>query len=200
MSHIAETAVQAALVDRLTKADLGWRFVAGGAVDRTNDAVLIESEVVSALRRLNLTIAERPERVDEVLPRLRATILAVRDDGLVESNRRMTGWLRGQETIRFVGTDDYLPVRLIDFDHPRANSLVVSTEVTYHPGTEERRYDLVLWVNGFPIVVGETKTPVSQATSWLNAAGDIHGAYEVKTPGFFVPNVLSFATEGKEFR
>ena len=58
----------------------------------------------------------------------------------------------------------------------------------------------MLWVNGFPLVVGETKTPVSHTTSWLNAAGDIHGAYEVKTPGFFVPNVLSFATEGKEFR
>ena len=200
MSDIAESAVQAALVERLTRPDFGWRFVAGVALDRTTDAVLVESEVVAALRRLNPAIAEKPERVDEVLPRLRATILAVRDDGLIESNRRMTGWLRGQEAIRFVGTDDYVPVRLIDFDHPRANSLVVSTEVTYHPGTEERRYDLVLWVNGFPIVVGETKTPVHQGVSWLNAAGDIHGAYEVKTPGFFVPNVLSFATEGKEFR
>ena len=200
MSGIGETSVQAALVDRLTKADLGWRFVAGGALDRTNDAVVVESEVVSALRRLNPALAEAPERVDEILPRLRATTLAVRDDGLIESNRRMTNWLRGQETIRFVGTDDYVPVRLIDFDDPRSNSLVVSTEVTYHPGTEERRYDLVLWVNGFPIVVGETKTPVRQATSWLNAAGDIYGGYEVKTPGFFVPNVLSFATEGKEFR
>jgi type I restriction enzyme R subunit len=200
MSDIAESAVQAALVGRLTKPNIGWRSVAGGALDRTSDAVLIESEVIEALRRLNPAIAAHPERVDEVLPRLRATILAVRDDGLVESNRRMTGWLRGQETVRFVGTDDYVPVRLIDFDHPRANSLVVSTEVTHHPGTEERRYDLVLWVNGFPVVVGETKTPVRQTTSWLNAAGDIHGAYEVKTPGFFVPNVLSFATEGKEFR
>jgi type I restriction enzyme, R subunit len=200
MSDIAESAVQAALVDRLTKPDLGWRYVAGAALDRTTDAVLIESDVVAALLRLNPAIAEKPERVDEVLPRLRATILAVRDDGLVESNRRMTGWLRGQEAVRFVGTDDFVPVRLIDFDHPRSNSLVISTEVTYHPGTEERRYDVVLWVNGFPIVVGETKTPVRQATSWLNAAGDIHGAYEVKTPGFFVPNVLSFASEGKEFR
>jgi type I restriction enzyme R subunit len=200
MSDIAESAIQGALVDRLTKPDLGWRFVAGTALDRTTDAVLVESEVVAALRRLNPAISEKPDRVDEVLPRLRATILAVRDDGLVESNRRMTGWLRGQETVRFVGTDDYVPVRLIDFDHPRANSLVVSTEVTYHPGTEERRYDLVLWVNGVPIVVGETKTPVRYGASWLNAAGDIHGAYEVKTPGFFVPNVLSFATEGKEFR
>ena len=200
MNDIAESAIQAALVDRLTKPDLGWRFVAGGALDRTTDAVLVESEVNIALRRLNPAISAKPERVDEVLPRLRATILAVRDDGLVESNRRMTGWLRGQETVRYVGTDDYVPVRLIDFANPRANSLVVSTEVTYHPGTEERRYDLALWVNGLPLVVGETKTPIGRATSWLNGAGDIHGAYEAKTPGFFVPNVLSFATEGREFR
>src|SRR4051812_30032947 len=104
MSEIAESAVQAALVDRLTRADFGWRFVSGEALDRTTDAVLIESEVTAALRRLNPAIAEKPERVDQVLPRLRATILAVRDDGLVESNRRMTGWLRGQENVRYVGT------------------------------------------------------------------------------------------------
>ena len=49
MSDIAESAVQAALVDRLTKPDLGWRFVAGAAIDRTTDAVLVESEVIAAL-------------------------------------------------------------------------------------------------------------------------------------------------------
>jgi len=97
------------------------------------------------------------------------------------------GWLRGHETFRYTGTDDFVEVRLIDFDDPRSNKLVVSTEVTYSPGTEERQYDLVLWVNGIPIIVGETKTPVSSVTSWLNAAKDIHDAYEKKTPGFFVP-------------
>ncbi len=200
MSAIAESAIQATLVARLTKPDLGWRFLAGRSLDRPPDAVLIESEVVAALRRLNPAIIDAPERVDEVLPRLRATILAVRDDGLIESNRRMMAWLRGQETVRFVGTDDFVPVRLMDFEHARANSLLISTEVTYHAGIEERRYDIVLWVNGFPVVVGETKTPVSKTTSWLNGAGDIHRKYEVVTPGFFVPNVLSFATEGKDFR
>jgi len=200
MSEIAESAIQDALIERLTKPDLGWHFVPGPDLDRPFDAVLIEADVVAALTRLNPAIAEKPERVDEVLPRVRASILAVRDDGLMAANQRMMGWLRGHETVRYTGTDDFVPVRLIDFEDPRSNSLVVSTEVTYHPGTEERRYDLVLWVNGIPIVVGETKTPVSTTTSWLNGAGDIHAAYEVKTPGFFVPNVLSFATEGKEFR
>ena len=93
--------------------------MAGGALDRTADAVLIESEVAAAFIASTRSSREKPERVDEVLPRLRATILAVRDDGLVESNGRMTSWLRGHETIRFVGTDDYVPIRLIDFDNPR---------------------------------------------------------------------------------
>jgi type I restriction enzyme R subunit len=200
MSDIAETAVQAALVERLTKPDLGWTSLPGAALDRPFDSVLIESDVIAALARLNPAIAEKPERVDEVLPRLRAAIISVRDDGLVEANRRLVGWLRGHETVRFTGTDDFVAVRLVDFNDPRSNRLVVSTEVTYRPGTEERRYDLVLWVNGIPIVVGETKTPVSTMTSWLNGAGDIHNKYEAVTPGLFVPNVLSFATEGKEFR
>jgi type I restriction enzyme R subunit len=197
---IKEAAVQEALVERLARPSIGWRFLPGASLDRPLDSVLIESDVSTALRRLNPSIAGHPERVDEVIPKVRATILSVRDEGLIEANRRLVNWLHGRETIRFVGSEAFEPVQLIDFDNPRANALIGATEVVYHAGTEERRYDLVLWVNGFPLVVGETKTPISRSTSWLNGAGDIHSAYEVKTPGFFVPNVLSFATEGKEFR
>lgn len=200
MSGIAEVAVQDALVDRLRRPDLGWEFTPGEALNRAPDEVLIESAVVDALIRLNPTIAERPERVDEILPRLRAVILGVVDDGLVAANREMMMWLRGQRTHRFSETDDFVPIRLIDFDHPQDNSLVVATEVTHTVGADTRRYDLVLFMNGFPVVVGETKTPVSLHTSWLNGANDIHDGYEKRTPGFFVPNVLSFATEGKELR
>lgn len=200
MSDIAESAVQAALIQRLTRPDLGWTFTAGASLARDEDSVLVEPEVIDALVRLNPIIEAQPSRVDEVLPRIRAAILSVRDDGLIEANRRTLLWLRGLETVRFAGTDTFVPVRLIDFRHPRSNRLVVSTEVSYHPGAEERRYDLVLWVNGLPVVVGETKTPISTHTSWLNGARDVHLGYEIKTPGFFVPNVLSFATDGKAFR
>ncbi|RIK05386.1 MAG: type I restriction endonuclease subunit R [Acidobacteria bacterium] len=192
--------VQAAVVDRLSQSDLGWQFVAADQLDRHLDEVLIESEVAGALKRLNPLIAQEPGRVEEIFPKLRAVILSVVNDGLVASNQKLMSWLRGTETHKFVGVDDYEPIRLIDYTDPRANSLVVSSEVTYRAGTETRRYDVVLWVNGIPIVVGETKTPISFSVSWLDGAIDIHNAYEVKTPGFFVPNVLSFATEGKEFR
>lgn len=199
---VDESAVQAALVDRLTRPDMGWQFVAGKDLERRLDDVLLEREVAEALVRLNSLIAERPERVDEVLPRLRAVILGAHMDGLIAANEEMTAWLCGRRAMHFLDTppERYPPVQLIDFADPRANSLIASTEVTFAAADQERRYDLVLFVNGFPVVVGETKTPVAERRSWLNGATDIHDVYEVRTPAFFVPSVLSFATEGKELR
>lgn len=194
----AERTVQDALIHRLTQSDLGWTHVRGEELARSYDQALVEQAVISALVRLNPAIAEDQSRVDEVLPKLRATILAVGDEGLMRANERLLAWLRGHETHKFVGTDDYVPIRLIDFDNPRANDLVVADEVTY-VGLDERRFDLVLYVNGFPLVVGETKTPVRDGT-WFSGGKDVHYAYEPKTPGFFVPNALSFASEGKELR
>ena len=195
---ITESTVQDALVARLTQPDLGWTFVDPDELPRELEDVILESEVVAALKRLNPEIASHPERVDEVIPQIRATLLSVTNDGLIATNEQMTEWLCGRKTVSYTGETDFLPVRLIDFDNPRANSLIVSTEVVYPTVKGGRRYDLVLYVNGFPLVVGETKTPISSSISWLNGATDIHDGYEKKTPAFFVPNVLSFATEGKE--
>ena len=58
----------------------------------------------------------------------------------------------------------------------------------------------MLWCNGFPLVVGEAKTPVRSAYTWIDGAAQIHDDYEQSVPQFFVPNVFSFATEGKDFR
>ncbi len=193
--------VQAAVIDRLTQADLGWQLVGAEGLGRDKTDVLLESDVVDALQRLNPILAERPELIAEVMPKLRAVVLSVHDDGLVAANERMMSWLRGNETVHFVGETNPTPVRLIDFDEPRTNRLVVSREVIFKAGGEkDRRYDILLYVNGFPVVLGETKTPFQDKKSWLNAALDITETYEPKNPAMFVPNVLSFATEGKDFR
>ena len=57
---------------------------------------------------------------------------------------------------------------------------------------------MVCFINGIPVVVGEAKTPVRPAISWLDGAHDISAVYEVAITPFFVPTILSFATEGKE--
>ena len=197
---IAEPVVQDALVVHLTKRDIGWNFVDADSLPRQLDEVLMESQVIDALIKLNPAIAEKPERVHEVLPKLRAVLLSVANDGLLAANEEMVAWLCGRKTIRFSEADDYTPIRLIDFDDPKSNELIISSEVVFPAEKGGRRYDVVLFVNGFPLVVGETKTPVSTSKSWLDGANDIHVTYEAKTPAFFVPNVLNFATEGKELR
>ena len=189
--------VQTAIIEQLVL--LGWAYVPGSGLPRAFDTVFIESDLTDALVRLNPLIGEEPDRVDEILPKLRAAVLSSINDGLLAANERMTSWLRGHDTYKFIGTDDYLPVRLIDFATPASNRLVVSDEVTYGTPGDSDRFDVVLWVNGLPLVVGETKTPVNHNKSWLNAAIDIHDGYESSSSPFFVPNVLSFATEGREF-
>src|SRR5579864_7616137 len=191
--------IQSAIVARVSKADIGWRYVKGSDLHRTSDSVLLEQDVVKALTRFNPVIAAHPGRIDEILPQIRAALLSVGNDGLVASNERLVDWLRGNHTHRFAGTDDYLPIKVIDFDDLSRDTLIVSDEVTF-VGLDDRRFDVVLWVNGFPFVVGETKTPVSLQTSWLDAAMDITETYEQKAAPFFVPNVLSFASDGREFR
>jgi len=210
MSGFSEAStIQPAIVERLAQKDLAWVHVPAFKLDRTADGVLIESDLVQALLRLNPHIAERPDRVDEILPVLRAAVLSALTDGLVAANERMVAWMRGAMTFKFIGTDAYVPVRLIDFDNPRSNRLVVSgrgfgftgdnAEVTFGLSPNARRFDVVLWINGFPVVVGETKSPVDASKSWLTGATDIHKWYEVECANFFVPNILSFATEGREF-
>jgi len=54
--------------------------------------------------------------------------------------------------------------------------------------------------HGIPLVVIEAKTPVRASQSWLDGALQVHDDYERNVPELFVPNVISIATEGKEFR
>ncbi|WP_153392717.1 type I restriction endonuclease subunit R [Ornithinicoccus halotolerans] len=191
------TTVQDPVIDLLK--DRGWRHVPGHQLARGTEQVFVESALVDALVRLNPVIAERPERAEEVLAQLRMLVLSVADEGLVETNRAFASWLRGMATYQFTGTKFHEPIRLVDFENPGANSLVVSDEVTMGTPGHSARFDIVLWVNGLPLVVGEAKTAVDAKVSWVKGAKDIAGVYEPGWPEFFVPNLLSFSTEGREF-
>ena len=197
MNKLNEATVQYGLAKHLEK--FGWVYADDETLGRPVDGVFLADDLEASLIRLNPEIAENPARTGEVLARFRAVLLGVRNDGLVGSNEEFVQWMCGRRTVKYIGTEKDVQVRLIDFDNPKSNILRITTEATFHAGREHRRYDIVLWVNGLPVVVGEMKTPVNANISWLNGATDIHNAYERKTPEFFVPNVLSFASEGREF-
>jgi type I restriction enzyme R subunit len=190
-------AVEEFILDRMVQ--LGWTYVFGPKLPRTNGEVLLEPLLTEALCALNPEIAEDSARAEEVIYKLRAVIQGVRGDGVVRANEELMAWVRGERTMPFGPHGEHVTIRLIDFDDPSKKPFIVSNQVTFTQGPQ-RRFDIVGFVNGIPLLVGEAKTPVRPAVSWVDGAAQVHDDYEVNVPGFFVPNVFSFASEGKTFR
>ncbi len=99
----------------------------------------------------------------------------------------------------FGKNNQHIPINLIDFENWKNNSYILTNQYTVL-GKTEKRPDLTFLVNGIPLVIGELKTPVRPAISWLDGAVDIQDDYENTIPQLFVPNLFSFATEGKMYR
>ena len=180
--------------------ELGWQFVSGPELPRQASDVFVESQLRDALIRLNPEIAAQPDRADEVIYKLRAIPLAVQNDGLVRSNEALAEWMRNDKTMPFGDRGEHTTVRLIDFDEPTNNQLVVCNQWTYKVGQLEKRFDIVLLINGLPVVIGEAKTPVRPAVTWVDGASQIHDDYEQSIPAMFVPNIFSFASDGRAYR
>jgi type I restriction enzyme R subunit len=179
---------------------IGWRYAAPAEVPRQIQEVLVEPWLRDALIRLNPEIAAQPDRADEVFYKLRAIMLSVRSEGLIRANEEMTAWMRGERSMPFGPNSEHVPVRLIDLDDPKQNQCVVTQQLVYRAGPTERRADLVLLVNGLPLVLIEAKTPVKKCISWVDGAVQVHDDYEKFVPELFVCNVFSVATEGKAYR
>ncbi len=174
-----------------------WQYKSPEQLVRGINEVLVETELKAALLKLNPEINHRPELADEVIYKLRAILISVNQVGLVKANEEFSQWLTGEKTMPFGENNRHVPVRIIDFDDLSQNQYVVTNQFRVHH-RETKIPDVVLLVNGIPIVVGEAKTPIRPSISWLDGAHEIHDIYENAVPQLFVPNILSFATEGKE--
>ncbi|MPZ47283.1 MAG: HsdR family type I site-specific deoxyribonuclease [Betaproteobacteria bacterium] len=177
-----------------------WDYIAGPDLPRKNTDVIVEPWMRAALVRLNPEIAAQPDRADEVIYNLRACILSVQADGLVRANENFMAWLRGEKTMPFGPNGEHVPVRLVDAAHPGNNRLIVCNQWTYQAGAVAKRFDIVFVVNGLPLVIGEAKTPARSSVTWFDGAFQVNEIYEKQVPAMFVPNVFSFATEGRHFR
>ncbi|GAA5494083.1 hypothetical protein Rhal01_00239 [Rubritalea halochordaticola] len=174
-----------------------WVYRPASELKRATDQVLLEGEVREALIRLNPEIAAQPERAEEVIYKLRAILVASAHEGLVRANEAFYAWLSGEKTMPFGENNQHVPVRLIDYDDLANNRYIITNQYTVK-ALESKIPDIVLLINGIPLVVGEAKTPIRPSVSWLDGAHEVHNIYENSIPKLFVPNLLSFATEGKE--
>ena len=177
-----------------------WDYVPAIELPRQPGDVTVEPWMRDALIRLNPEIADQPDRADEVIYNLRACILSVQADGLVRANENFMSWLRGEKTMPFGPNGEHVPVYLVDFEALDRNRFTVTNQWTYQTGAVEKRFDVLFVVNGLPLVIGEAKTPTRSAVTWFDGAFHINQIYEKEVPAMFVPNVFSFATEGKLYR
>jgi len=174
-----------------------WQYQSPEQLGRGVNEVMVEAEVKAALLRLNPEISQKPELADEVIYKLRAILISVNQIGLVKANEEFFKWLTGEKTMPFGENNRHVPVQLIDFDDLTQNTYIITNQFRIHH-RETKIPDVVLLINGIPVVVGEAKTPIRPSVSWLDGAHEIHHIYENAVPQLFVPNILSFATEGKE--
>lgn len=154
----------------------------------------VEQRLNSAIERLNE--ATHGALVADTLRSVRSVPYAT----LIENNRWFhelltngvpveykdpnTGEMRGGRT------------RLIDFNTPANNDFLVVRQPTIAGAKGKTiRPDLVLYVNGLPLVVIELKDPANTAAD-LNVAIDQLGRYKTIAPDLFVPNLLLVASDG----
>jgi type I restriction enzyme R subunit len=174
-----------------------WKYVQSDLLQRNAEDILLEKELEEALCRLNPEIAILPERAEEVIHKLRTILIAVNNIGLVRSNEEFAKWLKGEITLPFGKDGQHVPIRLIDFETLENNTYILANQLQVR-AREIKIPDIVCYINGIPLVVGEAKTPVRPAVSWLDGAYNLREIYENSISQLFVPNIFSFATEGKE--
>ena len=174
-----------------------WIYRNSNEIKRSIREVFVKNDLVNSLINLNPEIKKEPALVDEVLFKLEDIINSSREIGLVKANEELFKWLCGERSMPFGKNNQHIPIKLIDFDNLSNNSFIITNQFKIQH-SELKIPDIVMIINGIPVVVGEAKTPIRPAISWLDGAHEIHDIYENTSPQLFVPNILSFATEGKE--
>ncbi|MFY1696089.1 type I restriction endonuclease subunit R [Solwaraspora sp. WMMA2101] len=176
---------------------MGWGFTAGRALPRETMQTVIAGHLRDAIVRLNPGVISGFD-VDAVVEEITGTVNAV-EGGLVRANEHVLRLLRGHKEFRDVD-GVWHALKVIDVEYPTANTLIVSDEVTITvPGKTPRRFDLVYWVNGLPLVVVEVKSPTARS-GWAKAACEINDVYAAEYPWFFTPNVFAVASDGLKLR
>ena len=177
----------------------GWEYIPASELPRSENDVMVESQLKDALIRMNPCIADYPAHADTVIYKLRALISTVRPHDLVTQNERFKKLIFEENSFPFDKDGRSISIRFFDYDNPENNRFVVTNQWVYPQTVGGKRLDVVLIINGFPVAIGEMKSPVRPAISWMDGAGDILD-YEKSIPEMFVTNIFNFATEGKSFR
>lgn len=198
MAFLSEAAVEQALLDQLRalnysverEEDIGPD---GHRPEReSHDEVVFKRRFEDAVARLNpgLPLEARQDAVRRVMQSELPSLL--------EENRRLHKLMTEGVDVEYYADDGTLTagkVALIDFEHPEQNDWLAVRQFVVINGQNNRRPDVVVFVNGLPLGVIELKAPGSAGAHLLGAFNQLQ-TYKKQIPALFNTNALLVTSDG----
>lgn len=120
----------------------------------------------------------------------------VREVKKLDSNQAFLHALRYGINLKDLKTGQFRDYKLVDFDTLENNHFVVTNQFYFEGNAENIRPDILVFLNGLPIVDIEAKSPTAASTvDYSKAVGQIK-RYERNAFKLFWPNCFNVATDG----
>lgn len=198
MAFLSEAAVEQALLDQLRA--LGYSIEReedigpdGHRPEReSHDEVVLKKRFEDAVAHLNpgMPLDARQDAIRKVMQSELPSLL--------EENRRIHRLLTEGVDVEYYAVDGTLTagkVALIDFERPEQNDWLAVSQFVVINGQNNRRPDVVVFVNGLPLGVIELKAPGSAGAHLLGAFNQLQ-TYKKQIPALFNTNALLVTSDG----
>ena len=164
--------------------NMGYRHIYGPELERDFSCPLYETELEDSIRRLNPTMPE--DALSDALYKLKN----FENGDLPQKNSVFMDYLQHGIEVRYLvkGEERSGLVYLADYNNPDNNSFVVANQWTFVENSNKRP-DILLFLNGLPIVLVELKSPSREETDASEAYTQIRN-YMHEIPSMFVYNCI----------
>lgn len=201
MPKMTESDIESFALERLQQLGYGYLFgpdIAPGSdkpLRASLESPILESFLQSAVDRLNPSVpaASRQDAIRQVL--------RIASPDLVSANESFHCLLTQGVPVSYQkdGTERGDRVRLVDFDTPENNEFTAVNQFTVTENNVHKRPDIVLFVNGLPLVVMELKNAADEKAT-LGSAFQQLQTYKAVIPSLMAYNALLVISDGLEAR
>ena len=164
--------------------NMGYRYLYGPDVERDFNSPIYEPELVEALNRINPDIPS--EAINDALFKLKN----FENAELVQKNELFMDYLQHGVEVRYniKGEERSGLVYLVDYNNAANNSFIVANQWTFIENSNKRP-DVLLFLNGLPVVLVELKSPSREETDASEAFLQIRN-YMHEIPSMFIYNCI----------
>lgn len=165
--------------------NMGYTHIYAPDIDRDNCNPLLENVLLDSIVKVNKGL--HINAINEAISKIKSF-----DSGsLLQKNAMFMDYLQNGVPVRYyVKGEEYNSiVSLIDYSCVENNSFYIVNQLTFIEGRNNRRPDVILYVNGLPLVLMELKSPSQEESGIENAYNQIRN-YMQDIPSLFIYNAI----------